>query len=335
MKKWIALSLTVILALSLCACTETGKKGDNGENGSVVTTGKLTEVVMVWRPGTEYAFDRKATIEYDDDNNVIGTNIYYSGRLAFEATYDKNIGKPLLELEYDKDGKVNDRTEYTYDTNGNCLEKNATSTNSDGEIKNYKSVYTYDDYDNILTEKNYVNGELSLEDCYTYDSHGNRLSWYCSGYDGPFQVIYQNTYDKGKLIEVKGYRDGKLNSYSEYDADGNEILSISYHTDNGEEAFRYEYTYENGKLMTEVFYHQGESYREEYIYNAAGKITEYKRTDSGYVITYDEAGKPVGIRYYENNELLQEYTLTYENATASKEMTEKLETIVEVIVDML
>jgi YD repeat-containing protein len=161
------------------------------------------------------------------------------------------------------------------------------------------------------------------------------LSWYCSGYDGPFQVIYQNTYDKGKLTEVKAYRDGKLNSYSEYDADGNEILSISYHTDNGEEAFRCEYTYENGKLMAKVFYHEGEPYREEYTYNAAGKLTEYKWGDNRHVITYDEAGNPIGIKCYENDELRSEYTLTYENVTVSKEMAEKLETVVADVVGML
>jgi antitoxin component YwqK of YwqJK toxin-antitoxin module len=341
MKKWIALSLALILVLSLCACSESGKKdesdkkGDSGEDRGVVTTGKLTEVVEVWMPGTEYTFNHKATIEYDDDNNVIGTKIYYGGRLDFEATYDKDIDKPLLELVYDKDGKVNDRTEYTYDTNGNCLERNTTSTNSDGETKTYKYVYTYDGYGNLLTQKQYVNGELSLEDCYTYDSHGNRLSWYCSGYDGPFQVIYQNTYDKGKLTEVKAYRDGKLNSYSEYDADGNEILSISYHTDNGEEAFRCEYTYENGKLMAKVFYHEGEPYREEYTYNAAGKLTEYKSSNRGYGIAYDVSGNPTDIKYYENDELRSEYTLTYENVTVSKEMAEKLETVVAVVVGML
>lgn len=381
MKKLIAIALSAVLALSLCACAGNGGilGGEKEEESKKVTASLLTELVMIEKNSDGDNDTMKAVLEYDEDYNIIGAKTYQNDTLLMEATYDKDMNKPLVQQEYDEDGSKTNHREYTYDDDGNEL------TNyyydEDGEI-NWGYEYTYDADGNILTEKVYGEEGLESEVTYTYDADGNMLTWtqsdgdrtvytynadgllekevsyYYDGEPGSWvtytyddhgnkltqtngygadentsttSYTYENTYDGDKLVEVKEYCEGELTSHSKYDADGNQILSVSYWS--GEETYRTETTYENGKVSKEATYSSGDlTYCQENTYNANGKLTERNITYSDgetmrQVYTYNDSGDLASMKSYDGDELDGEYTLTYETVTVSKDVAKKIAAI--------
>lgn len=356
MKKWIAMMLALVMILSLGAC----KKKDEAAEDKV-TAKLLTEMLMTRKDEEGKTVTMKGVLEYDDDYNIIGTKSYEDGELQYEATYDKDMDKPLLEVQYDEDGKETDRTEYTYDANGNRLERKSSYTDDEGNAATYKEVCTYDAKGNVLTEKEYHNGNLEYEytytytatdkvstetysrdeyesiDTYTYDEHDNVLSCkstskYGDGEAYTRETTYENTYENGKLVEAKCYEEGVLEQYTKYDADGNEILNVYYDEDG--EYSRYEQSYENGKIVKRVSKWGDNTTTYNYSYNANGKITEYSSVDSDgskdrMVYNYDDSGLLTGVKMYDDGEVRMEYTLTYKDVTVSKDVAEKIEAIVD------
>ena len=352
MKKWIALMLATVMALSLCACgkDDSSKKSEDPKD-SKVTAMLFTQVEMTETYDGQTTTMR-AVVEYDDDYNVIGTKTYTDDKLSYEVTYDKDINKPLLEKSYYEDGERSHVAEYTYDENGNCLEY--TSTFDDGEeVTVDKCVSTYDAEGNVLTEKYYDNGELSYEYRYSYTASGKPAeevsiwdgeeSWIRYTYDDQDNILteeqgageetytaksYKNTYENGKLTQVDIYVGDELDERIVYDADGNETLSAGYM--DGEETYRSESTYENGRLVREASYNQGEETSvRTYTYNADGKVTEYTYTYAGgdtqrRVYIYGDKGMLTGLKAYDGQELVSEYTLTYETVTVSEEVAKKI-----------
>lgn len=356
MKKWIVLSLALIMALSLCACgKDTGGKKDDENRDEKVNASLFTEVLMSEKNSDGGTDTMKGIIEYDDEYNIIGTKTYTNDKLVYEVIYDKDPDKPLLNKSYDEDGNCTDKTEYTYDADGNCLE--CTSTYEyDGQTVTSKHVNTYDANRNILTEKSYKNGKLNYECHYTYTADGNmeKQTYFEDGVesavytytydeqgnvlteklDGPlsgYVNTYENTYENGKLVEVKAYEDGVMFRMTKYDSEGNEILDISYDQDSGEEWTRMESAYENGKLIKEVEYYEGEEQCVSfYSYNAAGKLTERSYTYTGSdpqrrVYTYNENGDLVGLKAYMGDEMISEYTMTYESVSVSEEVAKRIQ----------
>lgn len=359
MKKWIALSLALLMTLSLCACgtDDSGKKEDGSKDGKV-TAAKLTQVVMTEKSSTDENHTMKAVLEYDENQNVIASKTYLEDKLYFECSFAQDMNKPLLEVSYNDNGDVMDRTEYTYDEKGNCVERISTYNYDDQTVTN-KRVSTYDANGNVLTEVYYENGTRIYEQRYTYtadgklareayinkdgdeesvtektyDEQGNILSVNVDGMLSGSYETYENTYEDGKLVEVKIYESGELFSLTRYDSDGNRILHIGYDGESGEEWSRTEYTYENGKLVKVVDFDNGEkTYEELYTYNATGKLTERSRSvtdgeSQRSVYRYDEAGNITGFKRYEGEEVKADYTMTYETVTVSEAVAEKLREI--------
>lgn len=353
MKKWIALTLSVIMALSLCACTGNSGNGDDNEEDKKVKASLLTEVTMTSISDDE-TVTMKAVLEYDKDYNLVSAKTYEDDELRVETTYANDMNKPLSQKNYDEDGDLASRWEYTYDDDGNEL--TCSYYNADNEVE-WGYVRTYDENGNILTEKNYTEDELQVEYRYTYNADGKMVeqiavweygdeSWVRCTYDDHGNILaeksgsgdeeyhsttYENTYDGDKLMEVKVYEADELSEHTKYDADGNEILSVSYFED--EETNRTEATYENGKLIRSVSFTYGEeSYCVENTYNDDGKLTErrIKYTDdnaSRMVFTYNDNGDITGMQSYNGDKLEGEYSLTYEQVTVSKEVAKKIEAV--------
>lgn len=330
MKKWIALTLSVILVLSLCACGDIGSKCPAPEDENV-TVPLLTKanITNIYEDEEEKA---ESVLEYDQNYNLIGNKTYQDGKLVNEITYDKDPYRPLVDQDYDEDGNKSERREYTYDKDGNQL--SYTKYNEDGEV-DWKYVYTYDEDGNMLTEQSYTDDEMDYEITYTYDEHGNLLTERNENGEEDWENTYENTYENGKLTEVKAYCDGTLSGVTQYDSDGNEILSIRYFDE--EEESRAEYTYENGKLVTSVDYWYGEeSSRCEYTYDEDGKlIQEYACYNGSYehklTLTYNDNGNLVSMSRYSDGELVSEITLTYESVTVSKDIAKKIEKLISIL----
>lgn len=408
MKKWIAIILVVVMTLSLCACSkdntkapteapteapttvggetnnnggEDDNKKDEQDQGEKVNVSVFTEILMSEKNIDGGTDTTKNTFEYDDDYNLIGSKTYINGILYYEATYDKDVEKPLLTLSYDEDGNCADKNEYTYDADGNCVVCINTSEYG-GKTFVGKYSYTYDADGNLLSEiheeyghcfewrftynaeglmlaeEYYYDGELQSQDLYTYtdfgeyetivfiqqgvevsrcertyDEYGNILTntetIKVEGHGESCDFTYENTYDNGKLVEVKLYNYGLLIYDIKYDSQGNEISTSGYDQDSGEE-WALESTYENGKLVKEVRYCDGvEDCVTLYSYNADGKLTErsgtYTDSDTqGDVYTYNETGDLVGMKSYMGDEITYEYTTTYETVTVSEEAARKI-----------
>lgn len=334
MKKIIAIALSAVLALSLCACAGNGGilGGEKEEESKKVTASLLTEIVMTEKNSDGDNDTMKAVLEYDEDYNIIGAKIYQNDTLLMEATYDKDMNKPLVQQEYDEDGDKSGRWEYTYDADGNVLtEKHYSGDELQGEYR-----YTYNADGKVETEISILGDGDESWTKYTYDEHGNVLTEKSgSGEEEYSSSTYENTYDGSKLTEVKVYSNGELSEHTKYDADGNEIWYASYY--NGTETNRAEYTYENSKLVKLVRYSAGEEiYKQLNTYNADGKLTERSITYSDgeifrQVYTYNETGDVTGMKAYDGDELSGEYTLTYESVTVSKETAKKIAAVVSML----
>lgn len=338
MKKWLAFALALVMLFSLCGCPKTDdpKATDNSapssapstpnnNSGGTTETGNfsvLTETVLSFVDGDD-SETMKYEFVYDDAYNLIGCKLYAEGALMMESTFDKDPNTPLTLVNYDEDGTVCDRTEYTYDENSN-----------------------------VLTERYYFDEELMTEAIYTYDDHGNVLTKYYDNGEEDWTETYENNYENGVLTEVKIYSHDALQERFLYDSDGNELLHSYYY--DGEEGSRYESTYENGKLVLCVDYSDGkETSREEYTYNNSGKrltrtissdgvvhhqeervydaddqLIEVKYlNDDDYsantVIGYED-GSFVSVKLYDEGELEGDYTFTYEKANVSEEQAQIL-----------
>lgn len=321
MKKLFTIVLAVLMVASLWAC----KKDAEQESDKFPV---LTDIVMRQIDGEDVQ-EMKTVVEYDDAYNIIGAKMYMENKLYSEIILDAATTRPLSEKDYDEDGNVEYITSYTYDANGNELSN--IRKDKDGNLI-WSNTYTYTAEGWVATEEwSYGDGEADWTK-YTYDSHGNKISEKSgNGEEIWNEYTYENTYSGDKLTEVKSYRDGVLQELYCYDADGNPVLEIGYAED-GEEHYRSEKTYENGKLVLAVSrWSEDEGNRQEFIYNDAGELTEVRYTsfyedessESKTLITYDN-GMAVNVKLYENGELEGEYFYNYKNEDISKEQAEKL-----------
>lgn len=353
MRKIIAISLALVMALSLCACGGDNTPG-GGKKDETVTASLFTQVIMSQTDSDGKTSTMKGVVEYDDNYNLIGTKTYLNDKLNYEVTYDKDYNKPLLEKSYyEDDGRTYTSTEvYVYDTNGNCLERTSTHENGEKNPVN-KTVCTYDANGNILTEKRYEDGELYYEFHYTYTASGKLESetqkwndsenWTRYTYDEHDNILteqqgsgeevgtsktYENTYENGMLTEVKIYRGETLDERICYDADGNKTLEIGY-SDN-EESYRSESTYANGKLVKVIVFYDGQQQSIQlYTYDAKGNLTERSYTYGNdepqcRVYTYNDNGNVIGLKVYKGSKLISEYTITYETVTVSQDVAQRI-----------
>lgn len=335
MKKYIALLLALVMALSLCACTEdeptasTTKPAASGTNPSgpadpsTPSQPEEGSFCVVNQIKCRLIDDEDSfvtlNLTYDADYNVTGLQIYENNQLTSTTTCDKTLDKPLLVQYHDETGKVYGYMEWVYDEDGK-----------------------------VLTEHTYMNGEQLMEAIYTYDDHGNLKTKYFDNGEEDWTEIYENLYQDGKLTQTNLYIRNMLQTSWRYDSEGNLILDTYYHEDGSTSSTKY--VYENGKLALTVnldgdeetsreecaYNADGnilsrvikvgdhETYREAFFYNSAGMPTEIRYThDDGYyaktVMTYGEDGSPKTLQAYDKDELELECTFTIQKATISQE----------------
>ena len=321
MKRFLTFMLAVLMVASLWAC----KKEAEGESTEYPV---MTDFVMRYIDGEDVQ-EMKTVLEYDDAYNIVGAKMYLDNKLYSEITFDGEGTRPLSEKDYDEDGNVAYIATYTYDANGNELSN--IRKDKDGNIQ-WSSVYTYTAEGWLASEEwDYGEGESDWTK-YTYDAHGNKISESSGSGDEVWsEYTYENTYSGDKLTETKCYRDGVLVEKYQYDADGHLILDIGY-TEDGEETYRCEETYQNGKIKLVVTsWGEEEESRKEYIYNDAGELTEIRYIDtymeesseSKTLMTYDN-GVLANVKEYDNGELEGEYVYNYKTESMSKEQADKL-----------
>lgn len=154
-----------------------------------------------------------------------------------------------------------------------------TVSNYSDKYYDSNSVYTYDEFGNLLKDvKTYDDGDKKIKE-YTYDSYNRLISERITESDSPSD-FFETTY--------------------EYDAHGQKIKEVTtYDYGNGNTgSYTYEYEYDpNGNMITSIYSKAGESGKKitEYEYNSYGQITKELYHDGTYY--YFEYGS--------NNELLK------------------------------
>ena len=133
------------------------------------------------------------------------------------------------------------------------------------------SVYTYDEFGNLLKDvKTYDDGDKKTKE-YTYDSYNRLITERITESDSPsdyFETTYEYNAHGQKIKEVTtyDYGNGNAGSYTyeyEYDTNGNMVTSIySKAGESGEKITKYEYN-SNGQITKEL-YHDGTYYYFEY-----------------------------------------------------------------------
>lgn len=257
---------------------------------------------------------------------------------SLPATKRTESSLPLVQVTYDKDGKVSTKTEYTYDASGNLLKKSYYSYEVSPNYLwvNRESTYTYDEKGNLLREnigkridfeyqfvdnygyKEYKYNSYGLlteevdHDGYTsYDYTEKKTTYTYNNYGQVVKSIYHLTVAKSSLME-----DTVDHSWlvSTFDGKGNTLSSMRYKGAKAEKfsgGSKYEYD-AAGNQTAEWNYGSSKSVTSsvKWSYNSAGKPVE-KRITSGeevYVIKYeyDSKGNLTAVR--EGGELTSSYT---------------------------
>ena len=325
---------------------------DPEEQENMVTASLLSQTARYNFYGDETE-EVLSILEYDQEYNLVGVKMYQGDLLVCEITYDNDPSRPLVELTYDDEGEEFYRTEYTYNEQGKVLScisdfsETYYTYDENGRLlteawEGREIRYAYDDNGNNVSIEEYCDGEWDCTRLYYYDDEGKLFSssydsndgWSNSSYDDYGNILetfsgegdqlsgdeittsYENTYDNGKLVDVKIYENDVLDAREQYDHAGNQTRYITYDGDDDQENFRIEWDYDdNGKLTR---------YLVRYVDGEMG----YENTTT---YNYDENGLLTCMSEYYYDELTAEYTPVYETVEVTEEQAEKIAKVAEEI----
>lgn len=267
------------------------------ENGSFLSQ------TTSFRENDDWALESKVEYTYDNDRHTetITISKYIDGKWINTSKKRLINGNMLQELSVSlKNGKLDIKTEYTYDENGTLITQE-------------ESEYIDNDW-LVVSRKNLINGQMCLEfriatrkgeivgkDEYTYDTEGNRITTISSKYiDNKWIEVQRETLINGSMHRLLSISLDSNDKYiekteSEYDENGNNTSKTisNYVNDGWVLDTKTKYTYdENNTLVFEE---------------------ESKYIDNKWILTSKKG--------LFNHKMLIEYSLTFKNG----KMYEKLE----------
>lgn len=254
--------------------------------------------------------------EYDQFGNPTEYRLYVNDSLrrttVFENTYD---GDRLTQVRELNDGEL--VSLIRYNENGRVVED--ISYVSDQE-ENLRTEYFYDEAGRLVEEVNYIFERESYRLFSTYDENGNLIKRALQDQHGTDESFWEYS-DDGK-ITLNGYVGTHHQRYLlfSYDEEGNLIKRNAYHADRYDaegkpidcppsgmsvnpyfsSEGRYDYFYDDGKLIKETFTEKGKVRSYLYSYD-----------DNGCLISYEELDV--------NGNVWLRYTFEYAPATISQE----------------
>lgn len=311
------LALVVALAVFLYLEVFTVRVFLRTESASYTDSGNTTKTCEYDKNGhllkeISYQNETKVSLvenEYDDNGNCVETTTYNFADGQQQMTY-------CTEYVYDSKGHLTESTsfdatgklgsiEYTCNSDGDVTEE--VFRDKQGAETGERSEYTYDKNGNCLTYEHYYNNELAQAIEYEYDKDDNetlRTTYdYSEDPRGEETNRVESAYDKaGNLTEEKHYYGNELFAVKtwEYDKKDNLLESSTvYYGDN----------YENGKWETSyVCEYDDNGHRE--------KGTSYiNGVEAGHdKITCDKYGNPIKYVSYDGdgNRTGNYSTYTYE-----------------------
>lgn len=206
-------------------------------------------------------------------------------------------GNTTLEIKYDLNGKVEDKTKNKYDKHGYLVEE---VTYLDGrEIAEHKT-YERDAEGNIIKAfKHYNDGTKDTIE-YEYNPDGELIKKTIIDSYGEVEAIETFKFKNGNIILNEKYEYDELMSKDifVYDEKGNITENEKWTEDDGSVKFKSFYN-ENNNMVKELIYNKDEKLvaKSEYSYNNNNKITEVvEETPHGTNITkikYDDKGNAI------------------------------------------
>ena len=301
------------------------------EAGHLVETtykdGKVTKIVEY---DSSSKSKRRTETEYNKDGSQTITKYDYSGDVKSAIEYDKN-GKITQETQYTYSGKEvtkyntdGSKIKYVYDKEGNITLEIHTS--KDGKERYFKTTVNNDGSKTRLEyDKEYWGDVIGKTE---YDAQG-RLT-YSATYNGIYVTDKKITYNAdGSRTEIqyKEHSESSKDPYKAaektYDKNGNLISDIVYKND--EKQSETKYTYDSKGLVSKtVIQYQNELKDKETVTDKNGKKlsetvykgswtdpdsgTEYKSGTYGAIIqtTYDGAKTTETIKVNDGKTLLRE-----------------------------
>ena len=254
-------------------------------------------------------------VDYDQPSN---TAVIVSKRAASPVEWlveewisanNESGGEYRTVTTYDEDGRelssrtdcesYTDEVKFYYDELGRQVKRVTVTAWTDGDIYTSTAVTEYDIWGNLASEIYGGAGDWTAEYYYTYDEYGRQLTYtYRSNYG---ETVSRSTYDaNGFLIRQESQYDDGTSGYTTYvrDAEGRSLKETSYGT-NGQVTNTWEYVYENGFPVKEVYVsvESGFSTTYTYVRDSRGNVTHSEVIgESGTDITdnlYDKGGRLV------------------------------------------
>ncbi|MCR4728931.1 MAG: FecR family protein [Lachnospiraceae bacterium] len=242
---------------------------------------RMNDYLMNYSTYEEYAYDeaglRGASYFIDGDLKSFYDYAYGENGKPFEKVIHAVGGAMMYKEEYEydaagnmikltkvmEDGTIEEEDFFTYDSNGNLIEKSYPQYAPGGWTG--KIVYSYDSSGKILSEDKYEKGEPLSQTTYEYDDNG-RLSEYkvhnLESADDEFYDVIQNDYKYdawGRIVEYTLYQGYESISATHpeaevyicrtnYDIYGNKTkVTFTYTSYDDSISNTYEYTYEEEK----------------------------------------------------------------------------------------
>ena len=270
------------------------KSVDCDENGNIVNgyehvydaEGNEIKYVSYWdgkiNSWSEYGYDGQGNqtkkVSYDESGNI-------ESRSEYEYDGQRNQTK---EVSYDENGNIRSWFEYEYDSQGN--QTKMALYNPSGI--SWWEEYEYDTQGNMKGVSYDANGNITDWGEIEYDSEGNVIkkeAWHEDGSTERYEYAYDS---EGNMVKEVRYPDGIIDTWTEYDAQGNITLWRTYD--------------ENGNI---------DSWDE---YNAQGdpiKILTYDENgniDSGFEYECDILGNYIKLVSYTDGNIDESYSYKYD-----------------------
>jgi len=251
-------------------------------------------------------------------------------RVNYRKSFDiigKEIGSALFE-----DGVMQEQTsyirqsnsesKYSYDSDGNVIERYDTDFNTTGERRiwtlfegdntafTWQYTYTYGaDGLPLSVTKYFPDGSVDILASFNYDEAGNKITEAYYNADGKFYRLERYSYEGDNLVE-ETYYDGENNltgnnKYS-FDAQGNLLSAAKFDVDKSLlSEKKYEYDDNNNRIKEQSYNREGElTQQTNYSFDDNGnKLSETLYDSEGeqilqQTLAYDDSGQLIEKFYY-------------------------------------
>lgn len=227
---------------------EKSTSGEDYERFIYDTNGRLTRKETNYYNAIVGRIPHQYTYIYDDKGHLIEKNDYMMSVLQDKYKYTYNsIDSVALMQDYNKDGKLSEEWEYSYDSQSRLIQ--AKETNGISTLR-YVDDYTYSGNNVTVTRHRIDNGKLFGTTLYEYDSHHNlvKKTW-TNGDTGKKDIEVLNEYEYNSKGQIS-----KLTKHEYYNKDDLSYRDYTYNEDGTIKSIHLSYSWKNDQSDLDYTY---------------------------------------------------------------------------------